>query len=130
MKAGTLTRGITIVCLVDRRRNPLSRVMRHAGFTVIDSFSSDQVVATCVNNDIDAVVLDQEFFVETEGWSVAQSLKLVRPKVCVMLVSRAVSLRDRLPKGVDLIVPQDKPKNALAALRKILGLQDAAKASS
>ena len=130
MKARTVARGITIVCLVDRRRNPLSRVMRHAGFTVIDSFSADQVVAICVNNDIDAVVLDQEFFVETEGWSVAQSLKLTRPKLCVLLVSRAVSLRAHPPKGVDAIVPQDKPKQALAVLRKMLGLQDAAGAAS
>ena len=129
MKARTVSRGITIVCLVDRRRNPLSRVMRHAGFTVIDSFTADQAVAICVNNDVDAVVLDQGFFVETEGWSVAQSLKLIRPKLCVLLVSRAVSLRERLPKGVDVVVPQDKPKQAVKALRAMLGLQDAASAS-
>ena len=104
--------------------------MRHAGFTVIDSFTADQAVAICVNNDVDAVVLDQNFFVETEGWSVAQSLKLIRPKLCVLLVSRAVSLRERLPKGVDAVVPQDKPNRAIGELRAMLGLQDAAGASS
>jgi DNA-binding response OmpR family regulator len=128
MKARTVARGITIVCLADRRRSPLSRVMRHAGFTVIDSFTADQVVAICVNNSIDAVVLDQDLFVETEGWSVAQSLKLVRPKLCVLLVSRATRLHDRLPKGVDAVVPQEKPQLAVAALRKMLGLEDAASA--
>jgi DNA-binding response OmpR family regulator len=102
--------------------------MRHAGFTVIDSFTADQVVAICVNNSIDAVVLDQDLFVETEGWSVAQSLKLVRPKLCVLLVSRATRLHDRLPKGVDAVVPQEKPQLAVAALRKMLGLEGAASA--
>lgn len=128
MKDRTVAPGVTIVCLVDRRRNPLSRVMRHAGFTVIDSFTADQVVAICVNNSIDAVVLDQNFFVETEGWSVAQSLKLIRPTLCVLLVSRATRLHDRLPKGVDAVVPQEKPQLAVAALRKMLGLEDAASA--
>ena len=128
MKDRTVAPGVTIVCLVDRRRNPLSRVMRHAGFTVIDSFTADQVVAICVNNSIDAVVLDQNFFVETEGWSVAQSLKLIRQKMRVLLVSRATSLYDRLPKGVDAVVSQQKPQLAVAALRKLLGLEEAANA--
>jgi DNA-binding response OmpR family regulator len=128
MKDRAVARGITIICLVDRRRNPLSRVLRHAGFTVIDSFTADQVVAICVNNNIDAVVLDQDFFVETEGWSVAQSLKLIRPNVCVLLVSRAKRLHDRVPKGVDMIVTQDEPRHAVAALRKMLGLEEAANA--
>ena len=122
MKGRRLAKTVTIVCLVDRRRNPLSRVMRHAGFMVVDSFSTDQVVAMCVNNDIDAVVLDQDFFVETEGWSVAQSLKLIKPKLCVLLVSRAQRLHDSLPKGVDAIVSQ-QPQEAIDALRDMLGLE-------
>lgn len=129
MKARMVARGITIVCLVDRRRNPLSRVMRHAGLTVIDSFTADQAVAICVNNDIDAVVLDQNSFTETEGWSVAQSLKSIRPKLCVLLVSHAAALRERPPEGVDVVVPQDKPKEAVTALRRMLGLRDSAHAS-
>lgn len=130
MKARTVARGITVLCLVDRRRNALSRVMRQAGFTVIDSYTADEVVAICVNNDIDAVVLDQGFLAETEGWSIAQSLKSIRPKLFVLLVSRAVTLRGRPPRGVDAIVPQDKPKQTIAALRKKLGLQSAADASA
>jgi DNA-binding response OmpR family regulator len=128
MKARTTARGITVVCLVDRRRNPLSRVMRHAGFTVIDSFTADQAVAICVNNSIDAVVLDQDFFVETEGWSVAQSLKSVRPKLCVLLVSRVQRFREKLPRGVDMIVPQAIPRHTIVALRRTLGLEDAGNA--
>ncbi len=102
--------------------------MRHAGFVVVDSFSTDQVVAICVNNDIDAVVLDQDFFVETDGWSVAQSLKLIKPKLCVLLVSRAQRLHDRLPRGVDAIVSHQHPQDAIAALGDMLGLEEAAAA--
>jgi hypothetical protein len=129
MNDRTIARGITVVCLVDRRRGALSRLLRHAGFTVIESFTADQVVAICVNNRIDAVLLDQDLFVETEGWSVAQSVKLVRPRLFVLLVSRASRLHDKLPEGVDAVVPQDAPKEAVAALRLMLGLQDAANAS-
>jgi hypothetical protein len=102
--------------------------MRHAGFTVIDSFSADHAVAICVNNDIDAVVLDQDFFIQTQGWSVAQSLKSIRPKLCVLLISRAARFRDKLPEGVDMIVPQETPRHTIVALRRMLGLEDAANA--
>src|SRR5690242_12661249 len=91
---------LTVVCLVDRRRNTLSRGMRKAGFTVVEAFTTDQAVAVCVSRQIDAVVLDQEFFVEVDGWSVAQSIKLVKPSICVVLAARAKLLGKRLPKGV------------------------------
>jgi len=120
MKDRTPTDAPTVVCLVDRRRNPLSRVIRNAGFTVIDSFTPDQVVAVCVNNRIDCVVLDQDFFVEVDGWSVAQSLKLVRRSLCVLLVSRATRLHDRLPKDVDAMVSQDQPQQVINMLRQLL----------
>ena len=128
MKGQRLTRTVTVICLVDRRRSPLSRVMRNAGFTVIDTFTADQAVAICVNNHVDVVVLDQDFFVETEGWSVAQSLKLVKQNLCVLLVSRATRLHKALPKGVDAIVSQGNPQHVVVALREMLGLADAANA--
>jgi hypothetical protein len=45
------------------------------GFRVVESYTTDRAVAICVNNSIDAAVIDQDCFVETDGWSVAQSMK-------------------------------------------------------
>ncbi|MGH9644132.1 MAG: hypothetical protein ACRD3Q_17135 [Terriglobales bacterium] len=98
---------LTVVCLVDRRRNTLARGLRKAGIIVIETFTTDQAVAVCVSNHIDAIVLDQEFFIEVDGWSVAQSIKLVRPSACVLLATRARVLAERPPKGVDTVLPSD-----------------------
>lgn len=112
----------TIMCVVDRRRNPVARTLRLAGFEVIETFTTDQAVALCVSSHIDCVVLDQEFFIETEGWSVAQSLKMVRPTICVLLVSRAQRLNDNLPKCVDAAVSTRKPQEVVEAIRRMLNL--------
>ena len=58
-------------------------------------------VAICVNNPVEAVILDQEHFIQTEGWSVAQSLKLIRRSLCVVLVVRGKIVGSDLPSGVD-----------------------------
>lgn len=95
---------LTVVSLVDRRRNAVSRGLRKAGIIVIETFTTDQAVAVCVSNHVDAAVLDQEFFVEVDSWSVAQSIKLVKPSICVILSTRARFLTERTPKGVDAVV--------------------------
>ena len=110
---------LTIVCVVDRRRNTIARALRNAGNVVIESFTTDQAVALCVSNRIDAVVLDQEFFIEIDGWSVAQSLKLVKPGICVLLVTRATPLRKQLPEGVDAMAAQGDPKQILKTLAEL-----------
>lgn len=109
---------LTVVSVVDRRRNTTCRAMRNAGFHVIETFTTDQAVALCVSNKIDAVVLDQAFFVEVDGWSVAQSVKMVKPSICVILVSRAARFSDSLPKGVDAIVPQREPARVVETIRR------------
>lgn len=88
---------------------------------MIETFTTDQAVALCVSNKIDAVVLDQEFFVETDGWSIAQSIKLVKPRICVVLATRARALNDRLPKGVDAMVTHNDTKAILDTLYEITG---------
>lgn len=118
------------MCVVDRRRNPVARLLRQAGFTVVETFTTDLAVALCVSNQIDCVVLDQDFFVETEGWSVAQSLKMVRPTTCVLLVSRALGLKDKLPKAVDAVLSARQPREVVEVIRRLLNLGAAqAKAS-
>lgn len=113
----------TVVCLVDRRRNALTRALRRAGFTVVESFTTDQVVAICVNNQIDAVLLDQEFFVEVDGWSVGQSLKLIKANLCVVLASRATHLTSVPPRGVDVVVSHFDLPRVVATVSDLLDNQ-------
>jgi len=68
------------------------------------TFTPDHAVALCVNNDIDAVVLDQEHFVVTENWSVAQSIKMIKPRICVILIVHGKIVSEELPEGIDAIV--------------------------
>lgn len=118
--------GLTLVCVVDRRRNAICRVLRNAGNNVIETFTTDQAVAMCVSNRIDAVVLHQEFFVEVDGWSVAQSLKLVKPTICVVLVTRAKPLHKGLPKGVDAMVSTQDTQAIVQAVNQVAGKKAAA----
>lgn len=98
----------TVLLLVDRRQSRTARVLKSAGYSIITTFTPDHAVAMCVNNKIDAVVLDQPHFIETEGWSVAKSVKMIRASICVILVVRGRLMSHDLPEGVDaLIAEQD-----------------------
>jgi len=110
----------TVVCLVDRRRNARTKALRRAGFNVLESFTTDQTVAICVNNAVDCVLLDQEFFLEVDGWSVAQSIKLIKANLCVVLVARAPNLTEVTPRGVDEVVRYDEPQKAVEAIKRLV----------
>lgn len=109
----------TILLLVDRRTSVLKRHLVENGFRVVESYTTDRAVAICVNNTIDAAVLDQECFVETDGWSVAQSLKAVKPNLCIVLVSSAKRLQKKLPEGVDAMIDSGDIDALLTSLRRL-----------
>lgn len=114
---------LSVVCLVDRRRNTLCRRLRKNGLDVIETFTTDQAVAICVSNHVDAVILGQECFVEVDGWSVAQSIKMVKPTICVLLVTRARLLAQRSPKGVDAVLPSDDGNAIIERVKALTGQQ-------
>lgn len=93
-----------VLCLIDRRSNRLAQRLRAAGHHVYESFTADHAVSLCVNHYIDVVVLDQAIFVETDCWSVAQSIKSVRPSVQVVLMTRGIMISEQKPLGVDAIL--------------------------
>src|SRR3954469_18175891 len=97
---------ITIVLLADRRNSQTATTLKGLGYRLVTTFTPDHAVGICVNNRVDAVILDQEHFIQTEGWSVAQSIKMIRSKVCVILVVRGKILTNTLPPGVDAVVPE------------------------
>src|SRR5947199_10877913 len=110
---------ITIVLLADRRNSQTAKTIKGLGYRLMPTSTPDHAVAICVNNPADAVILDQEHFIQTEGWSVAQSLKMIRNNLCVVLVVRGKIVCSDLPAGVDAVVP-DQDALALAATLKHL----------
>lgn len=107
--------------LADRRQSETSRVLKGAGFRLMTTFTPDHAVAICVNNNnVNAVVLDQEHFVVTENWSVAQSLKMIKSDICVILVVRGKIVGGDLPAGIDAIVPEKDGQVLLKILKKML----------
>ena len=71
-------------------------------YEVISASTPEQAVAVCVSNHIAAVVLDSEFSTEA-GWSAAQTLKMVNPRLLVMLLVK--SAEGPVPSGVDAVAP-------------------------
>lgn len=114
------TPSVTIVLLADRRQSQTARALKSSGYRLVTTFTPDHAVAICVNNRVDVVILDQEHFIQTEGWSVAKSLKLIRANICVILVVRGKIVGSEPPDGVDAVVPDHDAQALLAALKHLL----------
>ena len=69
---------------------------------------------------MDAVILDQVHFIQTEGWSVAQSLKMIRSNLCVVLVVRGKLVGSNLANGVDAVVPDQDAQALTATMKQLL----------
>lgn len=110
----------TVLVVADRRQSQTSRALRAAGFRLMTSFTADHAVALCVNNDVCAVVLDQQHFVVTDNWSVAQSLKMIKARICVILIVRGKIVGSDLPPGVDAVIPEGDTKGLIRKLEEIL----------
>jgi PleD family two-component response regulator len=111
---------IKIVLLADRRHSQTAKALKGLGYGLMTTFSPDHAVAICVNNPVGAVILDQEHFIQTEGWSVAQSLKLIRRSLCVILIVRGKIVGSDLPAGVDAVVPDHDAMSLTATLKHLL----------
>lgn len=109
-----------ILLLADRRQNQTAKALKAAGYRLMPTFTPDHAVAMCVNNSFLAAVLDQEHFIVIEDWSVAQSIKMIKPAICVILVVRGEIVGDTLPIGVDALVPERDTAALLATLKQLL----------
>ncbi len=110
---------LSLLCVVDRRNNRLTRALRDRGHTVLEVFTGDQGVALSVGKYFDAVILDQDLFIETDDWSLAQSFKLVRPSICVLLVARALHTDHDKPNGVDAVAPEEDLAQIIETLERL-----------
>lgn len=110
----------TVLVVADRRQSLTSRTLRAAGYRLMTSFTADHAVALCVNNNVSAVVLDQEHFVVTDDWSVAQSLKMIKARICIILMVRGKIVGRDLPSGVDAVIPEGDTKSLIRKLEEML----------
>jgi response regulator RpfG family c-di-GMP phosphodiesterase len=110
----------TVLLLVDRRQSRTARLLTDSGYHVITTYTPDHAVAICVNNKVDVVILDQQHFVETEGWSVAKSIKMVRTSICVILVLRGKVMTEDLPDGVDALLTERDHYGLLQIIGRML----------
>ncbi len=98
----------SVLLVADRRSPQTARLLQRAGYSVVTTFTIDHAVAMCVNREYAAVVLDQDLFIEVDGWNGAQSLKLVRPSLRVILITRGMPVNGKTPKGVDARIAQEQ----------------------
>ena len=82
------------------RLTAICAALSHREYEVLGAATPEQAVAVCVSNNLAAVVLDSEFFTET-GWSAAQTFKMVKPHLPVVLLGH--NHHQALPPGVDAV---------------------------
>lgn len=109
----------TVLVLAESRNSKLTDHLGKCGYEVLETFTTDQAVAVCVNTLVDVVLLDQDCFIETDGWSVAQSLKAAKPGIFVLLALRGQPLSKRMPKGVDATVSASDPNGVLGLVERL-----------
>lgn len=83
-------------------------------YEIVSASTPEQAVAVCTSDQLAAVVLDSEFV--TDGWSVAKTLKLVNPKVVVVLLG--LDDDKGTPNGTDAIAATAHLAHKLEALLK------------
>lgn len=111
---------VSVLFLCDRRRSEIAKLLRAKGYFLVAALTTDQAVAMAVSNDFRLAILDQEMFIETDGWSVAQSLKLVKPGIGILLVSQAVRLNEQLPEGVDAMESDGNPQQVVKKAEELM----------
>jgi len=84
-------------------------------FEAIGAASPQEAVAFCAANDVSAIVMDSEFVTEG-GWTVAQSLRMVKPHLPIVLLK--AGRRCKLPPHVDAVA--GKVEMILGALKALL----------
>ncbi len=56
-------------------------------YEAVPASSPEQAVACCIGNPLAAIVIDSEFLTEG-GWTVPQSIKMVRPDLPILLLKQ------------------------------------------
>lgn len=93
--------------------------MKSGGLDVTLALTSDDGVALCLGNHFAAVVLDASL-IRKDDWTVAKSLKLIKPGLPIVLLDPRSSRRDTLPPDIDVCASCDDPRDVLVKLRYLV----------
>jgi DNA-binding NtrC family response regulator len=118
-----------VLLLLDAYSPYLERLLKLRGYEVCRTDTPEHAVAVCCGNDVRVVVLDQHFLGESDGWSLPQSLRMVRSGISVILLHRGPLPENiQLPEGVDRIVSDTDVQSILQAVKECM--QDRARRQS
>ena len=98
----------------------LDLAFRYSRLHVLSAATRDKGVAICVAEVIAVAVLDGES-IRGEECSVAQSLKMVRPNLPIILLEERERLSN-LPEGIDAVVPLGATEKLLRKIEELLNL--------
>ena len=98
----------------------LERLLREQGYKLVVPATADHAIAICLNNRIQAVLIDSQSLDEKEDWSLAQSVRAVSPDTPVLLLVRSPAEQTSLPEAVDCVVSDKDPQQILIQLRKCM----------
>lgn len=94
--------------------------IKEARLDVAIALTADQAVAVCLGSHFAAVVLDAAL-IRKENWSVAKSIKLVKPALPILLLdSRAVAREGGLPAHIEALATHNDPGEVLLKLKQLL----------
>ena len=107
-----------ILLLIGEKHARLEKLLREHAYRLVVPTTADQAVAICLNNRMQAVLIDSDWLDEKEDWSLAQSLKMVSPDTPVLLIARASDEPSKVPESVDCVVSDAEPQQILDELRR------------
>ena len=108
-----------ILLLLDIHSSFAERLLRSYGYDVAIANTPDHAVALCMSNPVRSVIIDQCLMGNAEGWSLAQSIKMVKADLPVLLLCHGPVPQDvQLPAAVDEIVSDSDVQGIVAALKR------------
>jgi len=109
-----------LILLLLKTHSPfLVAFLQRGGYAISEAHSPDHLVALCLSNPAQAVILDVCELGAVEGWSVAQSIKMVNPSLPVVLLCHGpVPVEVELPTAVDVLASDSDLQGLLTALHR------------
>ena len=106
-----------ILLLLNTHSPFLVGFLQKNGYAVSEARSPDHLVALCLSNPATAVIVDICQLGEIEGWSVAQSIKMVKSSLTVILLCHGpIPEKVELPTGVDALTSDSDLQGLLRIL--------------
>jgi DNA-binding NtrC family response regulator len=108
-----------ILLLLDSHSRFLQQLLDSQGYTTAYANAADRALALCVSNPVQAIVIDQCLLEDVDGWSVAQSVKMVKPSLPVILLCHGPApTKTTLPTDVDFLVSDTDIQQLTAVLKQ------------